>query len=507
MKSNMEKVGRKFDSRVMLTQLRYSGLIEVCRIRQNGFPHRLTFDKFLRTYWMLQPSAKTAPELAKALERNGFYSSQQYYVGHTKVFLKFETGLLLEQARNHQVGACAVKFQRVMRGWMARRRLFYIMKTLTNLKRALATKDKNSLQDSLSMASKYMYNQGRHISVVTEARNLYNRLDQEKTTNDLLLNALQSMDYDLLDNAVKIARNMKPPLSSPLVKDCMNAMKDLKNSVTTLSAKTPLQPRTNSPPPIPDGPALLSAVANRAPAPSVISPPPPPKTVPSKYVPVPEPPPPPRNKFDSSNYQPPPPQPSAAPERGRLPRKSLRRQESHSLSPARKPAGIAPPPRRNSPPKLESAAYLEKFETPIPLQRSGRTSILTRQLSRDDMADMTSLHEAIATLVEASNTEEGITESDLLPLQNLLNEFESSGNQLTQQVSHLMMAKEELLRAQQQLELQNKLAAVTPQTPQWKVRNLLVQANKVGMNNFYGMNNSYLSNNLFYSRQTLQTFI
>jgi hypothetical protein len=518
MKSNMEKVGRKFDSHVMLTQLRYSGLIEVCRIRQNGFPHRLTFEKFLRTYWMLNSASKTAPELAKALERNGYYSSEQYFVGHTKIFLKFETGLLLEQARNAQVGFCAVKFQRIIRGWLCRKRLFYIFKALTNLKRALATKDKTSLQDSLAMASKYIFNQGRHLTVVCDARNLLNRLDQENATNDMLSNALRSMDYDLLDNAVKIARNMKPPLSSPLVKDCMNAMKDLKNSIGNLNSKSLSNgaagagPRANSPPPpIPTGPALLASVANRAPAPAPLgmgggAPPPPPKVVPSRFVPPPEPQPPLPNKFDPANYEPsrpppPPPPPATAAsghvERGRQPRRSLMRQESHSLSPMRRPAaGVGaplPPPRRKSPPKLESVPFLEKFETPIPLQRSGRTSILTRQLSRDDMADMTSLHETIAALVEASNSEEGITENDILPLENLLNEFQSSGNQLTQQVSGLMMAKEELFRAKQQLELQNKLLAITAQTPQWKTRNLLVQANKVGMNNFHGMSSSLSS--------------
>jgi hypothetical protein len=515
MKSNLEKVGRKFDSHVMLTQLRYSGLIEVCRIRQNGFPHRLTFDKFYRTYWMLASDTKNASDLAKKLERNGFYSNEQYFVGSTKIFLKFETGLLLEQARNHQVGASAMKFQKIIRGWLAKKRFLKILKTLTNLKRALATKDRNSLSDSLTMATKYIYNQGRHLPLVCEARSLFNRLEQEKVTGEMLANALQSMDYELLENAVKIARNMKPPLSSPLVKDCMNAMKDLKTSVTNLSSKT-LQTNSSAvtaplAPSLPlhsTGPALLAA--------ATVTIPPPPKVVPSRYVPSPEPPQPPPNRFDPSNYQrpaPPPPAPATRPvpppppsiipfssatsatERGRQPRQSFRRQESHSLSPpprkglATTSGGLTqpfPPPRHRSPPKLESVAYLQKFDTPIPLQRSGRTSILTRQLSRDDMADMSSLHETIATLVEVSNSEEGLNDSDLRPLEELLCEFQSTGNQLTQQVSDLMMAKEELLRAKQQLELQNKLLAINPQTPQWKTRNLLVQANKVGMNNFHG---------------------
>ena len=38
-KPNAEKVSDEFTSALVLSQLRYSGLLEVCRIRQNGFPN------------------------------------------------------------------------------------------------------------------------------------------------------------------------------------------------------------------------------------------------------------------------------------------------------------------------------------------------------------------------------------------------------------------------------------------------------------------------------------
>ena len=46
MKPNHVKKGKIFESPMMLDQLRYAGLLEVCRIRQIGFPVRKTFEDF-----------------------------------------------------------------------------------------------------------------------------------------------------------------------------------------------------------------------------------------------------------------------------------------------------------------------------------------------------------------------------------------------------------------------------------------------------------------------------
>jgi hypothetical protein len=511
MKSNMLKVGNNFDSRVMLSQLRYSGLIEVCRIRQNGFPNRITFDKFLRTYWMLCPSATTGSELARALERNGIYNSTQYFVGHSKIFLKFEVGMLLEQARNHQVGACAVRFQRIARGWMSRRRLLHIRKTLVSLKRAIATKARSNLEESLSSAKRYMTNEGRHVPLVREATSLLNRLDEERDAVELLTNALKQMDMDLLENAVKNARGMKPALSSPLVRDCLNAMKDLRAGVVSLpvpsaadrgGASPPpshTSPPSHTPPPPsePIGPTLGSMTAQLSRKP----PPPPPPTakllgiVPKTANPS-SPPPPPRAfvlapKTVSSPSPPPPPPPPALSqeERGRPALRNLKRQESRSVTPPpTRHVQFAEPKRAKSPTcALQKVDYTEKFEEPIHIKKPIRTSILTRQLSKDDLEEMSAMHEAIEALVEASSREEGIQEEDIIPLRSLLEQLSESGNQLAQQVTGLVLAKEELMRAQKQLEVQRSLSLVTPTTPQWKVRNLMQQASKLGMDNYAGM--------------------
>src|SRR5690606_7906878 len=53
MKPNAGKQGRIFDSNLMLAQLRYAGLVEVCRIRQLGLPLRKPHEKFMQQYSML----------------------------------------------------------------------------------------------------------------------------------------------------------------------------------------------------------------------------------------------------------------------------------------------------------------------------------------------------------------------------------------------------------------------------------------------------------------------
>jgi myosin heavy subunit len=50
MKPNDNKAGNEFHSGRMQDQLRYAGLVEVCRIRKLGFPVRRGFDEFFKRF-------------------------------------------------------------------------------------------------------------------------------------------------------------------------------------------------------------------------------------------------------------------------------------------------------------------------------------------------------------------------------------------------------------------------------------------------------------------------
>jgi myosin heavy subunit len=54
-KPNALKKGSIFQSQMMLAQLRYAGLLEVCRIHKLGFPIRREFDGFVKRYRCMVP--------------------------------------------------------------------------------------------------------------------------------------------------------------------------------------------------------------------------------------------------------------------------------------------------------------------------------------------------------------------------------------------------------------------------------------------------------------------
>jgi Myosin heavy chain len=52
-KPNDSRIPKLFDSSKVLKQLRYTGVMETIRIRQNGFSHRIPFGEFLKRYCLL----------------------------------------------------------------------------------------------------------------------------------------------------------------------------------------------------------------------------------------------------------------------------------------------------------------------------------------------------------------------------------------------------------------------------------------------------------------------
>lgn len=122
LKPNDSRSPKHFDSTKILKQLRYTGVLETIRIRQNGFSHRLTFEEFLKRYGFLafsydedvKPCRDTSRLLLLRLKMDG------WALGKSKVFLKYYHVERLARIYEEQIRKI-VLVQACLRGWLARK--------------------------------------------------------------------------------------------------------------------------------------------------------------------------------------------------------------------------------------------------------------------------------------------------------------------------------------------------------------------------------------------------
>src|SRR3546814_20859853 len=98
MKPNNVKNAGSFSSLLILQQLRYSGVLEVVRIRREAYPTRMLFREFYRNFKILAfgrgwASSKTAAEeqCREYTEQlaGEFLAADVFQIGHTKVFFRY----------------------------------------------------------------------------------------------------------------------------------------------------------------------------------------------------------------------------------------------------------------------------------------------------------------------------------------------------------------------------------------------------------------------------------
>ena len=132
-KSNATKSSQTFTSALVLEQLRYSGVIEVVRIRREGYPSRLPFKAFYDKHSILafkngwldaKDPALTdakAKEYCMTFARDNLPSSE-YQAGKTRMFLRDGALDLMQQAIVRFLGTFATKIQSLARSWLQTRR-------------------------------------------------------------------------------------------------------------------------------------------------------------------------------------------------------------------------------------------------------------------------------------------------------------------------------------------------------------------------------------------------
>eukprot|EP01084_Bolivina_argentea_P264322 447697_1 len=117
-KPNPNKAPDAMDAPDALRQLRYAGMLETIRIRQQGYSLRETHESFFQRYGMLVPSASNLTDLVESLNTYLCVGKHDWQIGHTKVFIQSELAENLEALLNIRVLCAARVVQRVWKRYV-----------------------------------------------------------------------------------------------------------------------------------------------------------------------------------------------------------------------------------------------------------------------------------------------------------------------------------------------------------------------------------------------------
>ncbi|KAI6652104.1 Myosin-IIIb [Oopsacas minuta] len=119
---NGTKTPKLFLPHKVVEQLRYTGVLETCKIRKEGYSHRMLFEEFIERYKVLdlgygQKVNRPFANCAQILETTRI---RGYQLGRSKVFLKYyHVEELNEMVKRYK--KYAITLQRFVRGFLARR--------------------------------------------------------------------------------------------------------------------------------------------------------------------------------------------------------------------------------------------------------------------------------------------------------------------------------------------------------------------------------------------------
>ncbi|XP_029433068.1 unconventional myosin-XV [Rhinatrema bivittatum] len=182
-KPNNKKEPNLFESDVVMSQLKYSGILETIRIRKEGYPVRMAFQVFLDRYRCVMGLKHNIPADGEScvtlLKKLCTVTQSSYCTGVSKLFLKEEVYHVLESKRDRVMNLAAVSLQRIARGFLVRRRYFSLRRKIiliqAQARGCLARrKYKNLWKSQMKVrALVHMYiNRRRYLKMKAEARRI-----------------------------------------------------------------------------------------------------------------------------------------------------------------------------------------------------------------------------------------------------------------------------------------------------------------------------------------------
>ncbi|XP_025423592.1 myosin-I heavy chain isoform X3 [Sipha flava] len=122
-KPNMIKAPNHYNEKLVLDQLKYLGMLDIIRIRKEGYPVHLSFQEFLGRYRCLVrkklPDEERSAVMAFLTLQN--IPTEECQIGKSKVFLRNKAHEPLEDKRKAMLNLMATNIQRTWKGYFVRK--------------------------------------------------------------------------------------------------------------------------------------------------------------------------------------------------------------------------------------------------------------------------------------------------------------------------------------------------------------------------------------------------
>ena len=115
-------------------QLKYAGMMEAIRVRQQGYAMREDHAEFLRRFYVLDPFVKDIKDLLAKISTFFQSNTSQWQLGSTKVFLKRELSDKLERLSRLRLKFAVRKIQHIYKTYLRITRAVIIQKTWRTFK-------------------------------------------------------------------------------------------------------------------------------------------------------------------------------------------------------------------------------------------------------------------------------------------------------------------------------------------------------------------------------------
>lgn len=137
-KPNMQKLANDYSDEMVLDQLKYLGMLDIIRIRREGFPIHMTFDEFVHKYQCLTKrfGRRSSKEQVMSVIKELNVPSTEWQLGKTKIFLRSLVHEPLEDARKQVINGKALIIQTSWRRFTARKKYLRVRNATLRIQHA-----------------------------------------------------------------------------------------------------------------------------------------------------------------------------------------------------------------------------------------------------------------------------------------------------------------------------------------------------------------------------------